>query len=104
ASIPSEGVLRLLVREHRSPEGRPGLGSGWLCGQLAVGQTVPLRIRPNPLFRAPNDGRAAVFIGNGTGIAGLRSVLEDRIQNGHHDNWLIFGERSREADFHWGEI
>lgn len=104
ASIPSEGVLRLLVREHRSPEGRPGLGSGWLCGQLAVGQTVPLRIRPNPLFCAPNDGRAAVFIGNGTGIAGLRSVLEDRIQNGHHDNWLIFGERSREADFHWGEI
>ncbi|WP_397476225.1 sulfite reductase subunit alpha [Pusillimonas sp.] len=104
ASIPSEGVLRLLVREHQGPDGTPGLGSGWLCGNLAVGKPAPLRIRPNPLFRAPNDGRPAIFIGNGTGIAGLRSLLQERIQGGHHENWLIFGERSRGGDFHWSEI
>ena len=104
ASVPSERVLRLLVREHQGPDGAPGLGSGWLCSQLKEGQSVPLLIRANPLFRAPADGRPAVFIGNGTGIAGLRSLLQERIDGGHYDNWLVFGERSRAGDFHWSQI
>lgn len=102
ASIPSEGVLRLLVREHQKPDGSPGLGSGWLSAGLAIGGPADLHIRSNPLFHAPEDDRPAVFIGNGTGIAGLRSLLEERIAQGRHDNWLVFGERSRATDFHWG--
>lgn len=104
ASIPTEGALRLLVREHHGPDGIRGLGSHWLCSELAVGAKALLRIRPNPLFRVPEDDRPCVFIGNGTGIAGLRALLQERMQRGHHDNWLIFGERSRRGDFHWGEL
>lgn len=104
ASIPSEGTLRLLVREHHGPDGFRGLGSHWLCTELAVGATAQLRIRSNPLFRLPEDDRPCVFIGNGTGIAGLRALLQERMQRGHHDNWLIFGERSRQGDFHWSEL
>lgn len=104
ASIPSEGVLRLLVRRHQRPDGAPGLGSRWLGTELPVGGTARLHIRSNPLFRAPGDDRPAIFIGNGTGIAGLRALLQERISRGHHDNWLVFGERTRAGDFHWGQI
>jgi sulfite reductase (NADPH) flavoprotein alpha-component len=41
------------------------------------------------------------LIGNGTGIAGLRSHLKARMQAGHARNWLIFGERNRSRDFYY---
>ena len=44
-----------------------------------------------------------VLVGNGTGLAGLRSLLKARIAAGHHRNWLLFGERSRAHDFHYRE-
>ncbi|NYT68342.1 sulfite reductase subunit alpha [Pusillimonas noertemannii] len=103
ASIPSEGMLRLLVREHQRPDGTPGLGSHWLGSELAPGAPARLHIRANPLFRAPDDDRPAIFVGNGTGIAGLRALLQERLERGHHDNWLVFGERTRVGDFHWGD-
>src|SRR5690606_6828775 len=104
ASTPAEGMLRLLVREHRRPDGSPGLGSGWLGMELARGDKVMLHIRPNPLFRAPEDDCPAIFVGNGTGIAGLRALLQERVERGHDDNWLVFGERTRTHDFHWGGV
>jgi len=104
ASVPDEKVLRLLVRRHQGPDGTPGLGSGWLCSDLPVGQEAKIRVRPNPLFHVPEDDRPTVFIGNGTGIAGLRSLLQEQINRRRFDNWLIFGERSRDTDFHWGEL
>jgi sulfite reductase (NADPH) flavoprotein alpha-component len=57
------------------------------------------RLRPNPAFHTSHDGRPAIFIGNGTGIAGLRSLLKARIDAGHSQNWLLFGERSQAHDF-----
>lgn len=104
ASTPAEGVLRLLVREHRRPDGSLGLGSRWLGSELAPGGAASLHIRSNPLFRAPEDDRPAIFVGNGTGIAGLRALLQERVERGHHDNWLVFGERTRAGDFHWGDV
>ncbi len=103
ASTPTEGMLRLLVREHQRPDGTPGLGSHWLGSELAPGAAARLHIRANPLFRAPDDDRPAIFVGNGTGIAGLRALLQERVERGHHDNWLVFGERTRTGDFHWGD-
>ena len=44
-----------------------------------------------------------ILIGNGTGIAGLRALLKARMTAGHGRNWLIFGERTRMHDFHYGE-
>jgi len=104
ASTPAEGVLRLLVRQHVDAQGRPGLGSHWLTQQLQPGQPVRLRLRANPLFHAPPDDRPAIFVGNGTGMAGLRALLQERIQQGRHENWLLFGERQRDCDYHWREV
>jgi sulfite reductase (NADPH) flavoprotein alpha-component len=40
-----------------------------------------------------------ILIGNGTGLAGLRSLLKARIADGQTRNWLLFGERNREFDY-----
>ena len=99
ASIPTDGGVQLLVRRMQRPDGAPGLGSGWLTEQAAPGAEVALRVRRNPGFHGPEDGRPLLLIGNGTGIAGLRAHLKERLRNGHRRNWLIFGERNIATDF-----
>lgn len=101
ASIPADGRVEILVRQTRTPAGEPGLGSGWLTLHLAEGGAVEARVRANPAFHGPTDGRALILIGNGTGLAGLRAHLKARIHGGHDRNWLIFGERNRAADFYF---
>jgi sulfite reductase (NADPH) flavoprotein alpha-component len=98
ASIPTDGALHLVVRQMRAADGTLGLGSGWLTEYATVGSTVDLRVRRNEGFHAPTDDRPAIFIGNGTGIAGLRALIKARIARGHRRNWLVFGERHAEAD------
>ena len=44
-----------------------------------------------------------ILIGNGTGLAGLRSLLKARIAQGEQRNWLLFGERNAAHDFHCGD-
>ncbi|HEX7769422.1 MAG TPA: sulfite reductase flavoprotein subunit alpha, partial [Dokdonella sp.] len=101
ASIPEDGAIHLLVRRMQRPDGAPGLGSGWLTTDAAIGAEIALRIRANPNFHAPEDARPLVLVGNGTGIAGLRALLRQRIAAGHPRNWLLFGERSAAHDFHY---
>ncbi|MBC7989729.1 MAG: flavodoxin domain-containing protein [Luteimonas sp.] len=103
ASLPGDGAIHLLLRQMRRPDGSLGLGSGWLTTTAAVGDTVALRIRSNPGFHAPADDRPLILIGNGTGLAGLRALLKARIAEGRHRNWLLFGERSRAHDLHYGD-
>jgi len=98
ASIPAERAMRLLVRRMDGPDGRPGLGSGWLCDGAQPGQAIDLRLRRNPGFHPPPIDRPLVLVGNGTGIAGLRAHLQARIAAGAGGNWLLFGERSPDHD------
>lgn len=93
ASIPADGTLDLLVRLVRHAKGGYGLGSGWLCRHSPLGASIDLRIRPNPAFQLPPDSGRLLLIGNGSGLAGLRSHLRERerLQQGGH--WLLFGER-----------
>src|SRR5690606_6018237 len=105
ASMPHEGSLQLLVRHMRRPDGRSGLGSGWLCGHATPGDDIDLRIRANPNFHPPAPERPLLLVGNGTGIAGLRAHLAARVAAGARRNWLLFGERNRDRDFHYrGDI
>lgn len=93
ASLPAAGAVELLLRRYDGPQGT-GVASAWLTGGVAIGETVPLRLRDNPMFQVPGDARPAIFIGNGTGLAGLRALLAERIAAGRNRNWLLFGERS----------
>ncbi len=101
ASLPSDGVLELLVRQQRGSDGALGLGSGWLTAQARVGATLTARVRRNSNFHLPQAAPALILIGNGTGLAGLRSLLKARIAAGQRTNWLLFGERHVGHDFYW---
>ena len=99
ASIPSQQVLRLVVRQQENSHGQLGLGSGWLTQHTALNSEIGLRIRTNESFHLIDDNRPIICIGNGTGIAGLMSLLHARTRQNYTQNWLIFGERQREYDF-----
>lgn len=99
ASIPQQQLLRLVVRQQTDAQGQLGLGSGWLGQHAALNSAIALRIRTNPSFHLIDDNRPIICIGNGTGIAGLMSLLSARIRADYTENWLIFGERQREHDF-----
>ncbi|MDO5610812.1 MAG: sulfite reductase subunit alpha [Pseudomonadota bacterium] len=103
ASLADEGSLQLLVREMRDDSGRLGLGSGWLCQHAAIGSRIDLRIRRNPSFHAPAADTPLILIGNGTGIAGLRTHLAARVASDARRNWLIFGERQAAHDAHFAD-
>lgn len=102
ASIPEDGSLQLIVRQELHPDGSLGLGSGWLTEHAAVGGTISLRVRRNSGFHLPSEPLPMILIGNGTGLAGLRSLLKARIAQGEKRNWLLFGERNVAHDFHCG--
>lgn len=100
ASIASDGEVQLLVRQERHPDGTLGAASGLLTSMLSLGDSVALRIRPHRNFQlGDNAARPLILIGNGTGLAGLRSHLRARVAAGQHDNWLLFGERNAAHDF-----
>ncbi|WP_425915545.1 PepSY domain-containing protein [Acinetobacter sp. TSRC1-2] len=99
ASIPSQQVLRLVVRQQSDTQGQLGLGSGWLTQHAALNSEIALRIRTNESFHLIDDNRPVICIGNGTGLAGLMSLLHTRNRQDYTQNWLIFGERQREHDF-----
>ncbi len=100
ASIPEDGGIHLLVRQAQH-DGEPGICSGWLTRHAAVGAEIELRIRSNTAFHLPGGEQPLILIGNGTGLAGLRSHLKARARNGHTRNWLIFGERNAAHDFYF---
>lgn len=105
ASLPADGRLELLVRQMRYPDGRLGLGSGWLTRHVSQGGQVDVRLRRNSGFHPPAPERPLILIGNGTGMAGLRAHLKARAAAGAPRNWLLFGERTPQHDFfHHDEI
>ncbi|MFB3302767.1 PepSY domain-containing protein [Pseudomonas sp. AMR01] len=99
ASIASDGVLELIVRQERHPDGSLGLGSGWLTEHAALGSGISLRLRRNSGFHLPQAPVPLILLGNGTGLAGLRSLLKARIAEGQQRNWLLFGERTIAHDY-----
>ncbi|WP_313456128.1 sulfite reductase flavoprotein subunit alpha [Pseudomonas sp.] len=98
ASIASDGLLELIVRQERHADGHLGLGSGWLTEYLPLDGSVSLRVRRNSGFHLPQTAAPMVLIGNGTGLAGLRSLIRARVNAGEPRNWLLFGERNRAHD------
>lgn len=99
ASLPEHGTLDLVVRRVSHPDGRLGIGSGWLTQYTEIGDEIALRVRGNSNFHQPEDDRPLILIGNGTGLAGLRAHMQARIAAGRDRNWLVFGERSRAVDY-----
>ena len=105
SSLPADGRLHLLVRQEQHADGSLGCASGWLTAQAVIGEAVPLRLRPHSSFRiGENATRPLVLIGNGTGLAGLRSHLKGRAASASRaPAWLLFGERQSAHDRYFGD-
>lgn len=101
ATLPEEQRLTLLVREQTNAEGQPGLGSGYLCRHLAIGETALFSLHSLAQFHAPDPARPLILIGNGTGLAGLRVHLKQREFSNSHVNWILYGERTPQYDRPW---
>ncbi|HJV43429.1 sulfite reductase flavoprotein subunit alpha [Caulobacter sp.] len=103
ASLPSDGGVELIVRLMLDAEGRPGLGSGWLCRYAEIGGPIDARARTNRSFHGPDPARPMILIGAGTGLAGLRAHIKARIAAGAVRNWLVYGERTAAHDYFLGD-
>lgn len=97
ASIAEDGVLQLLVRQHRHAGG-VGRMSAYLTESCALHEEILVRWLPNPAFTLPASAMPCFFIGAGSGLAGLRGLLRARLRAGQGPNWLFYGERQRSAD------
>ena len=75
-----------------------GIASGWLTRFAPLGATIRLRLQANPAFAPALADVPCIYIGNGSGLAGLRSHLRARQQAGLARNWLLFGERQSGVD------
>jgi len=103
ASLPSQDAAELLVRRRILPGGGCGVGSAWLTEVAPLGGGIALRLRSNPAFHGPADDRPMILVGAGTGLAGLRAHLAERIAAGRRRNWLVFGERTSVHDWFFRE-
>ncbi|OUM01211.1 PepSY domain-containing protein [Variovorax sp. JS1663] len=97
ASLPADGCIQLLVRQAQHDDGL-GVASGWLTAHAPLDAPIELRLAANPGFALVDDERPCIFIGNGSGFAGLRSHLRERARRGHGRNWLVYGERQAAHD------
>lgn len=84
--------LQIIVRLEQHPDYGNGLCSYWLTQDLALNTTLEVQLRSNSNFHATKHDNPAIFIGAGSGIAGLRGHLQERATTGK--SWLLFGERS----------
>lgn len=103
ASVPGDDAVQLVIRLTDLPDGRHGLGSGWLCVHASEADNIHARVRRNSGFHRHPEHAPMLLIGNGTGIAGLRSLLREAAAQGDRGHWLVFGERTRAHDFLYRE-
>lgn len=87
ASAPG-GSLDLVVRVA-------GQCSQWLCHELQEGAALAFQFCTRPAFAPVAPEVPAIFIGAGSGLAGLRGHIMARDSG---TNWLIFGERCPQTD------
>ncbi|KAJ3477514.1 hypothetical protein NLI96_g10410 [Meripilus lineatus] len=80
---------------------RMGVTTTYLAS-LSPGTRIMVGIKPGGLIRLPNDPSTPIIcVGPGTGIAPIRSVLEQRIFQGSTENTLYQGCRSAQSDHHY---
>lgn len=96
ASSATSGYLELIVRLSYDAKQTLGQCSGWLCETLSLNDNIAFSLCIKPNFHALDKSKPAIFIGAGSGLAGLRAHLAERPQ--FSQNWLILGERCPRTD------
>jgi Na+-transporting NADH:ubiquinone oxidoreductase subunit F len=96
--------IRLATPPPAHPGVPPGIVSSWLFG-LKPGDSVPVS-GPYGHFGATDSGREMVFIGGGVGMAPLRAMIHDELENKRSGRRVSFyyGARSRAELFYVEEF
>ncbi|KAH7100415.1 riboflavin synthase domain-like protein [Auriculariales sp. MPI-PUGE-AT-0066] len=79
---------------------RKGVCTSWLAG-LSIGSKVRIGFQAGTMRLPEDPSTPVVMIGPGTGVAPMRSLIEERIEAGSHNNTLYFGCRSSKTDHHF---
>ncbi len=95
-SIPTDGLLDIVVRQTCSDNPEEGHRARFLCEKLQPGDMVAIALRNDPSFLPPPPTVPMILIGNATGIAGLHAHIRARPQGTR--NWLIYGDRRTSSD------
>ena len=97
-----ENEIHILVSKSTfevDGEKRYGLCSDMLS-DFKEGTSLEFYIHKNKSFRLPSQDTDIIMIGPGTGMAPMRSFIEDRDASGATGrNWLFFGEQHFTSDF-----
>lgn len=99
---PSEVHLTIASLQYEFNQRRKkGACSGYVAGNVEVGQHLKAFVSVNDGFRLPDDSNAdIIMVGPGTGVAPFRSFMQQREVNGDSGkNWLFFGDRQFTTDF-----
>ncbi|MEP7268362.1 MAG: flavodoxin domain-containing protein [Saprospiraceae bacterium] len=97
-----ENEVHILVGKNAfrvDEDKRYGLCSDMLC-DLDENGILEFYIHKNKSFRLPSEDTNIILIGPGTGMAPMRSFIEERDNTGATGkNWLFFGEQHFISDF-----
>jgi sulfite reductase alpha subunit-like flavoprotein len=97
-------AIALVSYKTRLREMRRGVCSSWLQ-RLQVGDRVPIKVTKSTTLLSPDPAIPAIFVGPGTGVAPIRSFLQQRdhlLSNGGmkaKDNLCFFGCRNKGKDW-----
>lgn len=96
--------IRLAAPPPARPDVSPGIVSSWLFG-LKTGDIVGVS-GPYGHFGATDSDKEMVFIGGGVGMAPLRAMIHDELENRHSGRRISFwyGARSRGELFYVDEF
>lgn len=104
-----ELAVAIVSYKTRLKEQRRGVCTSWLA-RLETGTRVPIHVAPSAMATSALSDHEAptIFVGPGTGIAPIRSVLWTRFEAlggkmSAADNLCFFGCRNRESDWLFAE-
>lgn len=108
-TCPNELQILYAVVEFKTRMQTPRLG---VCTSylrtLTAGARLPCFIRPGTLRLPPDSKTPLILIATGTGVAPMRSLIEQRAENNVSNNFLFFGCRGRTLDMYfadeWAEL
>ncbi|MBT6035595.1 MAG: 2Fe-2S iron-sulfur cluster binding domain-containing protein [Kordiimonadaceae bacterium] len=101
ASLPSDNILELHVKEHQF-----GIVSRWLCSSELLGKEVEISGPGGDCFYLPGkEDQSMLMIGTGTGLAPMMGILRDAKNNNHKGNIeLYFGAVNEEGLYMRSEL
>ncbi|KAF8637155.1 hypothetical protein AX17_003059 [Amanita inopinata Kibby_2008] len=100
---PNEVHLCVAIVKYRTKLKVPrrGVCTSYMS-QLQPGDELLVGIQKGFFKLPPDRGTPVICIGPGTGVAPMRSIIEERIHDGSSSNVLYFGCRSASKDHHYG--